>query len=150
MVWIHIIRVKRQHRDHDKLIGKLNKALSELASVRVKHGQSWETFVPLMHTFEKELGPKENATFLGQPIDLIYFNPDEIVFAEVKTGNSKLSQKQKHIKNLVKAKKIRWIEVNDALASVSPDIARERWEAIMQTIPHRKQHEMSSPKPSGT
>ena len=93
-----------------------NKRVSgELASVRVKHGQAWETFIPMMSKFEEELGHKQNATFLGQPIDFIYFNEDEIVFVEVKTGNSKLSSGQRRIRKLVKDKRVRWAEVNDTI-----------------------------------
>jgi predicted Holliday junction resolvase-like endonuclease len=121
-----------------KLTNKFTKISSEFASVRVKHGQTWETFLPLMETFEKTLGPKENAVFLGQPLDLIYFNDDEIVFVEVKTGNSRLSSNQRRIRNLVKDKKIRWEEVNDALEHALPGTDRISSAAMMKTIPHRK------------
>ncbi len=120
-----------QHKRNKKLISllsdknrKLDKHLakktSELASVRVKHGQAWEVFLPLMEVFEEELGDRNEAVFLGQPIDLIYFKQDEIVFAEVKTGNSRLSQRQRNIKKLVQEGKIRWAEVNDDLRFASP------------------------------
>ncbi len=117
---------------------KLNKVTSEFASVRVKHGQTWESFLPLMKTFEIELGPKENATFLGQPIDLIYFNEHEIVFAEVKTGNSRLSSKQRHIRDLIKNRKVRWAEVNDSSKFVLPGIGPNEQVDMLKIIPHRK------------
>ena len=101
-----------------QLTEKLTTVTSDFASMRVKHGQAWEAFVPLMETFENKLGPKCNAVFLGQPIDLIYFNDDEIVFVEVKTGNSRLSNRQRNVRNLVKDRKIRWEEVNDSLKFV--------------------------------
>jgi predicted Holliday junction resolvase-like endonuclease len=125
-------------KNYDELIKKLNKIAGELASIRVKHGQTWETFLPLMATFEKTLGPKENATFLGQPIDLIYFNDTEIIFVEVKTGNSRLSGRQRHIRNLVKDRKVRWEEVNDSLKYVLPDTDRISSVDMLKTIPHRK------------
>lgn len=113
-------RSKAEARNKE-LNEQLIKVTNTLASIRVKHGQSWENFIPLMAEFEKTLGPKVNAVFLGQPIDLIYFNENEIVFVEVKTGNSRLSTKQRRIRNLVKDGKIRWAEVKDTLKSVSQD-----------------------------
>jgi len=92
---------------------ELNNKTSELASVRVKHGQAWEVFLPLMSRFEDKLGDKNDAIFLGQPIDLIYFKDDEIIFVEVKTGNSRLSKKQRRVRDLVKSGRVRWEEVND-------------------------------------
>ncbi len=101
----------------DELERRLGKVNHTLSSVRVKHGQAWETFIPLMKIFEEALGAKENAVFLGQPLDLIYFNNNEILFVEVKTGKSSLSKKQRKIKNLIRDKKVRWVEVNDTLES---------------------------------
>ena len=92
---------------------QLDKVTHTLSSIRVKHGQTWETFLPVMKKFEESIGPKENAVFLGRPIDLIYFNKDELVFVEIKTGKSSLSSKQRRIRNLILAKKVRWEEVGD-------------------------------------
>jgi predicted Holliday junction resolvase-like endonuclease len=121
-----------------ELIKSNQKIANTLASIRVKHGQTWETFLPLMETFERTIGPKENAVFLGQPLDLIYFNDDEVIFVEVKTGNSRLSSKQRHIRNLIKDRKVRWEEVNDALEHALPGIDRISSARMMKTIPHRK------------
>lgn len=110
--------VDKQREREQELLQKLLDTTSAFASMRVKHGLAWEAFVPMMEIFEDKLGPKCNAVFLGQPIDLIYFNDDEIVFVEVKTGNSRLSNRQRHVRDLVKEKKIRWEEVNDSLKSV--------------------------------
>lgn len=93
---------------------QLDKVTHTLSSIRVKHGQSWETFLPVMKKFEESIGPKENAVFLGRPIDLIYFNKDELVFVEIKTGKSTLSSKQRRIRNLIQQHKVRWEEVSDA------------------------------------
>ena len=131
-----------------KILATNKKIISEFSSVRVKHGQTWEVFLPLMETFEKTLGPKENATFLGQPIDLIYFNDDEIIFVEVKTGNSRLSSRQRHIRDLVKDRKIRWAEVNDALRHALPGTDRTNSVAMMKTIPHRSTPNEPSPQQS--
>ena len=124
-------QIRELKEDRSDVQQKLKEITNTLASIRVKHGQTWENFMPLMSAFEAQLGPKENATFLGQPIDLVYFNDNEIVFVEVKTGNSRLSQKQRHIRNLVTDKKIRWAEVNDSWDSRLPN------KDFMKTIEHR-------------
>ena len=54
--------------------------------------------------------------FLGAPIDFICFsgidekNVEEIIFIEVKSGNSKLNQNEKSIKKTIENKKVRFIE----------------------------------------
>lgn len=54
--------------------------------------------------------------FLGKPIDFIAFNGmddkkiDEVVFVEVKSGNSKLSSQEKNLKEAIKNKKVKWEE----------------------------------------
>ena len=48
--------------------------------------------------------------FIGNPIDGIQFNEDEIIFMEFKGGKSQLSEKQRNIKDLVKDKRVYWEE----------------------------------------
>ena len=54
--------------------------------------------------------------FVGKPIDLIVFkgmdNKDinEVVFVEVKSGDAKLSQHEKKLKEVIEQKKVRWEE----------------------------------------
>ena len=112
---------------------RFTKANNTLASVRVKHGQTWEQWIPLAKDFEKLIGPKEQAVFLGMPIDYIHFGDDKITFIEVKTGNSRLSQRQRQIKHLIQQGKIEWSEMNDALG----DNTRISGHPMMKTTVHR-------------
>ncbi|MDO8628819.1 MAG: Holliday junction resolvase-like protein [Nanoarchaeota archaeon] len=77
-------------------------------SLVVKHGKNWEQFTPFMKDFP---GNKENFRFLGTPIDGIIFDDEEIKFIEIKTGTSRLSDKQERIKNLIEKKKVSWKEL---------------------------------------
>ncbi len=88
-----------------QLLTQLN---TDYRSMNVKHGKHWEHFVPFMDNFP---GNKENFRFLGTPIDGIIFDDEHITFVEVKTGTSKLSEKQEHVKKLVEEKKVRWKEL---------------------------------------
>ena len=78
-------------------------------SSEVRLGHIAETLAPFLDQFDFE---PERCSFLGQPIDYVSFGDDEITFIEVKkSGNSQLSQKQKHIKHLVEQKLISWKEI---------------------------------------
>ena len=77
-------------------------------SILVKHGKNWEQFTPFMKDFP---GNKDNFRFLGTPIDGIIFDDDEIKFVEIKTGTSRLSDKQQRMKALVEKKKVSWKEL---------------------------------------
>jgi len=96
------------------LFKKLEKAeqamqeiLFEKRSIAVKHGKQLEQLLPLAGDFPFA---QENFRFLGNPIDGIAFEEDKIVFCEFKSGKSKLSEKQKQIRELVEKKEVEWRE----------------------------------------
>jgi predicted Holliday junction resolvase-like endonuclease len=84
------------------------KVLSQKKSSEVRLGNIAETLAPFLEQFEFD---PENCTFLGKPVDYISFGDDEITIIEIKSGNSQLNQKQRHIRDLVKNKLISWKEV---------------------------------------
>lgn len=84
------------------------KVTSQKKSSEVRLGHIAETLAPFLDQFDFD---PENCNFLGKPIDYISFGDDEITFIEVKSGNSQLNQKQRHIRDLVKDKMVFWKEV---------------------------------------
>lgn len=92
-------------------IFSLREELSDLrfkkSSQSVKYGRLAEQFIPFSQQFPFE---PEHFRFLGEPVDGISFNENEIVFCEFKAASSQLSQKQKRIKDLVQGKKVAWLE----------------------------------------
>ena len=84
------------------------KVTSQKKSSEVRLGHIAETLAPFLDQFDFD---PENCTFLGKPIDYISFGDDEITFIEVKSGNSQLNKKQRHIRDLVKSKFVSWKEV---------------------------------------
>jgi len=91
----------------------LEQSLDELAfnksSQSVKYGKLTEQWIP----FSKDAPfDPQNFRFIGSPIDGIAFDNDKIYFCEFKTASSRLSEKQKHIKELVKNRLIEWFELN--------------------------------------
>ncbi len=76
-------------------------------------GQFAENLAPYLPNFP--FNPSE-CKFVGKPIDFIVFKgldnkqTEEIIFVEVKSGKSKLSDTEKHIKEVIQNKKVKWME----------------------------------------
>ncbi len=77
-------------------------------SISVLHGKIMEQFAPFMKNYPYET---KKFRFIGSPIDGIQFEDDKILFVEFKTGNSKLSEEEKRIKEIVEKKKVEWFEI---------------------------------------
>lgn len=84
---------------------KSRKILSQKKSSETRLGQVAEQIAPFLSGCPYD--PK-TMSFLGQPIDFLVFDYDqgELVFLEVKSGNSKESARQKLIKNMIKHGKV--------------------------------------------
>ncbi len=74
-------------------------------------GKFSEQLAPYLPDFKYD--PTE-VRFIGSPVDFIVFKgigtkgPEEIIFVEVKTGKSSLSENEMKLKEIVENKKIRW------------------------------------------
>ncbi len=86
---------------------KFSELSFEKSSQSVKYGKLTEQWIPFTEKFP--FNPQD-FHFLGNPIDGVVFDENKIVFTEFKTNTSQLSEKQKHIKELVKNKQIEWLE----------------------------------------
>jgi predicted Holliday junction resolvase-like endonuclease len=90
------------------------KALAELKSQQqsksVRLGQISEHSVGLLPNFPFDI---KEMRFLGSPIDYMAFDFDKeiIYFVEVKTGKSKLSERQKTIKRIVEAGNVKFTQI---------------------------------------
>ena len=89
---------------------ELRELKSKYKSKAVLHGTHWENFVPFTEEFEK-IASKENACFIGKPVDYVVFDDDAVKFVEVKTGKAGLNQKERKIKALIENKKVEWFEL---------------------------------------
>ena len=76
-------------------------------------GQFSEQIAPYLPNFPFK--PTE-ARFIGKPIDFVVFKGmdekkiDEIVFVEVKSGQSQLSKVEKSLKSTIQSKRVLWHE----------------------------------------
>ncbi len=82
-------------------------------SARTLSGKTLEKLIPFLEKFPYN---SHDLRWLGDPVDFIIFDghsdksPKQIVFCEVKSGNSNLSKSQNEIKELVENKKVKWFE----------------------------------------
>jgi predicted Holliday junction resolvase-like endonuclease len=99
-----------------KKLDKILKSEREDAIKRsraVLTGQFSENISPYMPGFP--YSPTE-CKFLGKPIDFIVFKGadendiKEVIFLEIKSGNSKLNKQEKNLKETILSKKIKWDE----------------------------------------
>jgi predicted Holliday junction resolvase-like endonuclease len=95
----------------DKITDEREDAIKK--SRAVLSGQFSEQLAPYMPDFPYK--PTE-ARFIGKPIDFIVFNGmddkeiKEVVFVEVKSGQSKITKHQKNLKEAIEKKKVKWEE----------------------------------------
>jgi predicted Holliday junction resolvase-like endonuclease len=89
----------------DDMTKKFEESRGKQISERTRFGQIEENFASFSSYFPYD---RKQVKALFQPIDLIYFGDDEIVFIDVKTGASELSTKQRRIRDNILANRIRF------------------------------------------
>ena len=82
--------------------------MKKVTSLAVNHGFIAEQWFPvsLFNTFKNY-----EMHYFGKPIDYIAFGPDEIVFIELKTGESYMSSKQRNIKQQIEQGRVKFVEI---------------------------------------
>ena len=83
-------------------------------SKAVINGQVAEQIAPFLPDFPAN---PSDARFVGKPVDFIVFSGlsenekiDEILFVEVKTGKSLLSEREKEVKKAIEKGNVRYVE----------------------------------------
>lgn len=89
----------------DMLSEKLQKVISQKKSSEVRLGKIGENMAPFFQLWPYD---PNKFRFLGDPVDGISFNEDEIVFVEIKTGKARLTTSQKRAKELIKEGKVKF------------------------------------------
>lgn len=102
--------LKKQFKESEKKI----KTKSVSGSRRSLVGKFIERFIPFLKDIPYEAS---DMHFMGQPIDYIVFeglhrdNIEKVTFLEVKTGESKLTKREKSLKDAIQKKKVSWKEI---------------------------------------
>ena len=86
-------------KEEKKKVEERKRSLSSL------YGKITEQFAPFMKSYPFDA---RRFRFIGSPIDGIQFEDDRIIFVEFKAANSRLTEEQKKIKELVENKKVEW------------------------------------------
>jgi len=105
ILWLWLA-YKREEAKADKFKTDYEKTLFHRKSSEVRLGLIGENLAPFTEGWP--WNPR-NFRFLGNPLDGIQFNEDEIIFVEIKTGNARLSKSQKRFKNLIKEGKVSFV-----------------------------------------
>jgi len=77
-------------------------------------GKITEHFIPYLPDFAYN---PQDARFLGAPIDFIIFDGlsegeiKEIVFVEVKTNKGSLSKRERQLRDVLKSRRVRWMQM---------------------------------------
>ena len=105
LLLIFIIYVVTRHysKKSKNLEIEISKIKSDKISQSTKYGQISEEFFPLEKSYPYN---SKNFKFIGNPIDGIQFNDNEVILIEFKTNKSQMSSKQRHIKSLVENNKV--------------------------------------------
>jgi hypothetical protein len=85
-----------------------------LRSRAVTAGKMYEQLIPYLSGFPYD---PQDVRFLGGPVDLVIFDGlsagqlRRIVFAEVKTGGSILSRRERGVRDIIEAGEVEWAEL---------------------------------------
>ncbi|TES96443.1 endonuclease [Patescibacteria group bacterium] len=90
-----------------KLKERNNELVSRKQSLSTKYGRMSEQFMPFLEDYPYD---SDRFRFLGDPIDGVQFNDEEIIFMEFKTSSSRMSRRQKEIRDLVERGKVKFEE----------------------------------------
>lgn len=94
-----------QRRKRKKADRATKKILSQKKSSEVRLGKIGENMAPFFMGWPYDAN---KFRFLGNPVDGIQFEEDEVIFVEIKTGKARLTASQKSVKQLVKEGKVRF------------------------------------------
>jgi hypothetical protein len=81
-----------------QLSARLDDSQFQNRSLSTTYGRITEQWFPLMNEYPYD---PQGFRFLGSPLDGVQFEEDRIVFVEFKTNRSRLSEKQKRLKDLI-------------------------------------------------
>ena len=86
---------------------QLQEIIFRKKSLSSRYGKLTEQFLPFLKDYPYN---PESFRFIGSPIDGIQFEDDKIIFIEFKTANSKLSENQKRLAELIWQKRVEFEE----------------------------------------
>lgn len=107
LAFILALIVVWQRKRNQVLQEKLEDLAFKKQSLSSKYGKMTEQFLPFLEEYPYD---PQNFRFIGSPIDGVQFEKDKIVLVEFKAANSKMTEKQERIKNLIDKKRVEFEE----------------------------------------
>lgn len=104
---VFFLLFRKYKKKVDILTENMKELISKKQSLSTKYGKLTEQFMPFLEAYPYD---EHNFRFIGTPIDGIQFEDDKIILIEFKASDSKLTVKQRKIKNLIKDHKIEFQE----------------------------------------
>lgn len=104
-IFEYVTKLNNLETELDTVRHEFEKLRHQKISADVKLGAKAENLIPFLSSFPYA---DDEIRGLFNPIDLVVFREDEVVFIEVKSGQSQLSEKQKRIKDNIKAGRVRF------------------------------------------
>ncbi len=104
------INLLLETQDKYIMAARLDANLTQRAVIK---GKISEEIAPLLNNFPYEMSC---CKFLGQPVDYLIFpqmdqeNIEEVIFLEVKSGDSVLNNRQRQIKKAIEEKRVKFEE----------------------------------------
>ncbi len=108
-------------RLHDSIVAKLKKDfeinIRKSREDAVKHSRSvieGQVFEQLVPHFPEWNHTPSDARFLGSPLDFVVFDGlhedyvKEVIFVEVKTGNSKVTKRQRSVRKAIREGRVKY------------------------------------------
>ena len=89
-------------------VADLQSAASRSQSLSTKYGQMTEQFMPFIPEYPWD---PQRFRFIGSPIDGIQFEDDAVILVEFKAATSKLSTKQRQIRDQVRDGRVEFREL---------------------------------------
>mgnify|MGYP001033119198 CR=1 FL=1 len=86
---------------------KISKLTFLQKSWQTRWGKTMEQLMPFFYNYPYD---PTNFHFLGNPIDGIQFEDEQIIFLEFKTGKSTMNGRQRQVRRLVEAGKVTFQE----------------------------------------
>lgn len=104
-VFDYVAKIHNLEIEVDEAKAQFKELQHQKISGDVKLGAKAENLLPFLSSFPYA---DDEIRGLFNPIDLIVFRADEVVFVEVKSGQSQLSEKQRQIRDNIKAGRVRF------------------------------------------
>jgi len=91
-----------------RTVSELRTVRSSSQSLSTRYGQMTEQFMPFVPNYPWD---PERFRFIGSPIDGIQFEDDEIIIVEFKASSSRLTTRQRRIRDQVKEGRVEFKEI---------------------------------------